>query len=90
MATRDPVEHSLHGRRMALLRWSREDPKAPDAAPALARAGLERRFLDEVDPDRTLPEDERVRRAARARQAYYVELARKSAVARRRRKDGAG
>jgi hypothetical protein len=31
-----------------------------------ARAKFDERFLDEVDPDRTLPEPERVRRAEHA------------------------
>ena len=35
------------------------------------RAGLERRFLDEVDPDRELPEAERLRRVECAKRAYY-------------------
>jgi hypothetical protein len=45
------------------------------------------RFLDEVDPDRVLPEAERLRRAEHARSAYFSKLALKSAQARRRRKD---
>jgi len=47
-----------------------------------ARAGFERRFLEEVDPEGLLPESERLRRAAQARAAYFVELALKSAKAR--------
>jgi hypothetical protein len=66
----------------ANTRWSQEDPKAPDAAPAKARAGLEARFLREVDPDNQLPEDERHRRAACARRAYYQRLTLASVKAR--------
>ena len=33
------------------------------------------RFLDEVDPDRTLPKAERERRAGHARSAYFAQLA---------------
>lgn len=53
------------------------------------RAGLDRRFLDEVDPDRTLPEAERTRRAEAARKAFYTRLAAASVAARanRRRAD---
>jgi hypothetical protein len=40
-----------------------------------AREGFERRFLDEVDPERVLSEDERVRRAQHARKAYFARLA---------------
>ena len=50
-----------------------------------AREKFEQRFLDEVDPDRTLPETERLRRAGFARKAYYTRLAIKSAAARRKR-----
>jgi hypothetical protein len=43
------------------------------------------RFDLEVDPDGVLDPDERARRAAHARKAYFTALALKSAVARRRR-----
>jgi hypothetical protein len=86
MADRDPVELSLHCQRMALLKWARNDPKAPDAAPARARAGLEARFLREADPDGVPDPAERAVRADRIRKACYAELARKSVVARRRGK----
>jgi len=49
-----------------------------------AREAFERRFLDQVDPDRVLPEAERERRARAARRAYFSALAFKSAQARRR------
>ena len=49
-----------------------------------ARSAFLERFLDEVDPERTLPEDERVRRAGAARKAYFAGLALKSARARRK------
>lgn len=42
------------------------------------------RFEDEVDPDRTLPAAERLRRAGHARKAYFTRLALASAKARRR------
>ena len=41
------------------------------------------RFVEEVDPERTLSERERLRRAEHARKAYFIALARKSADARR-------
>ena len=52
---------------------------------AAARAKFLTKFLDEVDPDRTLPEDERLRRAEHARSAYFTGLALKSAKERRKR-----
>jgi hypothetical protein len=50
-----------------------------------ARAAFLRRFEDEVDPDRTLPEAERVRRAEMARKRYFAALALASAKARQKR-----
>jgi len=52
------------------------------------RAGLEERFLREVDSDNLLPEAERLRRAAKSRQAFYQGLALASAKARKARKAG--
>ena len=49
------------------------------------RAGLEAKFLQEVDPNNELPEAERLRRAA-SRQAYYQRLALTSAKARKSRR----
>jgi hypothetical protein len=55
-----------------------------------ARAKFDQRFVDEVDPDRTLPEQERARRAAHARKLYFTRLALASVKARaKRRKAGA-
>lgn len=85
MPAHDPTERSLHAQRMALLRWSREDSKAPDAAPALARAGLAAKFAREADPDGVLDPAERAVRAERLRKAYYAELTRKSLRARQAR-----
>ena len=52
-----------------------------------ARDAFNRRFVDEVDPDRVLTETERSRRAAAARKAYFSRLALRSAQARRQRKE---
>jgi hypothetical protein len=53
---------------------------------ARAREGLAQKFLDDVDPDRVLPEAERLRRAEHARRAHLARAARLSAVARSARK----
>jgi len=53
---------------------------------AAARAKFLARFVDEVDPDRVLPEVERLRRAEHARSAYFTRLALQSAKARRKRR----
>lgn len=44
------------------------------------------RFEKQVDPDGTLPTAERAKRAASARQAYFLNLALKSSQARAQRK----
>lgn len=74
-----PSLASLRGRLGAFVTHSRHDPRATTAK---ARATFLERFLDEVDPDRLLPEDERLRRASYARKAYFTRLALKSATAR--------
>lgn len=66
----------------ALTRVAREGGHAVSAP---ARAAFDRKFLDQVDPDRVLPEDERARRASAARRAYFLTLAAKSVDSRRRR-----
>ena len=54
-----------------------------------ARRTFDQRFEREVDPDGVLPPAERRRRAEAARQAYFTDLARRSARARRLRRQGA-
>ena len=66
----------------ALTRWAKEDP---GPTMAHARQAFLDSFLDDVDPDRVLPEAERIRRAEAARKAHYVRLAYKSARSRRLR-----
>lgn len=53
---------------------------------APAREAFERRFLDEVDPDRELPEKERNRRAKHAMNAHMARLALKASRARTAKK----
>jgi hypothetical protein len=74
-------ERSQRGRIGAYLMHARHDPRSTTAA---ARLAFSRRFLDTVDPDRSLPEPERLRRADAARKAYFAQLAYLSARARRR------
>jgi hypothetical protein len=73
---------SLLGRIGAHSKWSKTPDRSAATAPA-RRAFLER-FEREVDPDNTLPADERARRAGHARKAYFQRLALKSANARRK------
>jgi hypothetical protein len=80
------AQRSMNARLAALTRHAQSDARE---ATAPARAGLLKRFLDEVDPERVLPEDERARRAERARKVFYLRLAKKSAAARALRKSSA-
>jgi len=75
-----PSERSMRARMAAHVSHSRHDPKERTRT---AREEFEKRFLDEVDPDRALPEAERNRRAQHARKAYFTRLALRSAQARR-------
>lgn len=47
-----------------------------------ARDTFMRRFEDQVDPDRRLPQTERLRRAEQAKKAHFVQLALRSSRAR--------
>jgi hypothetical protein len=75
-------QRQLRGRVGGLLMHARN---GADANLPGARAAFMRRFLDEVDPDRTLPEAERERRADMARRGYFTQLAYRSSLARSRR-----
>lgn len=77
-----PAERSQRSRLAAHVLHSRYDSRDLTEA---ARKGFNDRFLDEVDPERKLPTQERERRAAHARKAYFTSLALKSARARRAR-----
>ncbi|HZL05901.1 MAG TPA: hypothetical protein VFE45_10880 [Coriobacteriia bacterium] len=70
----------------ANTRWANEIDRT--AATSQARAAFNRRFEDEVDPDRAMTTAERGRRAGSARKAYFMRLALKSAQARRARTSG--
>lgn len=74
-----PEQRSQRARIAALTRWSKEDPAETARR---GQAGLLRRFEDQVDPDRALPEAERTRRAEAARKAHMTRLAFNSAKAR--------
>jgi hypothetical protein len=69
------------GRIGGLTAWSRHDAETMQGA---ARRAFRERFLNLVDPERVLPTAEREVRADRARRAYMLSLAAKSAAARKR------
>lgn len=77
-----PATPSQVGRIAALTRVAQEGGSAVSAP---ARAAFLEKFYDQVDPDRTLPLDERERRASAARKAHFARLSAKSADARRRK-----
>ena len=78
-----PEQRSLRARIAAHSRWATQDRREGTAA---ARAAFADRFEREVDPDGTLPRDERLRRAESARKAYFARLALASSRARQERK----
>ena len=77
-----PSEASLRGRIGAYRLHATHDPRETTSA---ARRAFLKRFLDEVDPDRILPEEERLRRASFARKAHFTKLALLSAQKRTKR-----
>jgi hypothetical protein len=81
------ADRSLTARLAAHESWARTP--GPRARTQPARRALLDRIEREVDPDGVLPPDERARRAAHARKAYFTRLALRSAQA-RRRKPGVG
>jgi hypothetical protein len=83
MKSESPAERSLRARAAAYTKWAHTDDRP--AATAAARTAARTRFENLVDPDRTLPEEERSRRAEMARRAFYADMQRKSVAARRRK-----
>lgn len=75
-------DRTLASRIAAHEKWA----ACPDrsAATAPARRAFDERFERQVDPAGLLAADERARRAAHARKAYFTRLALKSARARRK------
>lgn len=86
MPVAEPSDRFLMASIASNIRWAHEVDR--NAATRPAREAFERRFLDEVDPDRSLSTAERERRASNARTAYFHRLALKSAQSRRAKKVG--
>jgi hypothetical protein len=83
MPSETPSERALVARIAAHEKWAKTADRSAATAPA--RRVFTERFEREVDPGGVLPPEERARRAANARQAWYARLALKSAQARRSR-----
>lgn len=71
----------INGRIAAEISWARTRDRAARTRPA--RVAFPRRFEKEVDPDGTLPPEERRQRAEHAKRAYMLRLAKRSAAARK-------
>lgn len=78
-----PEQRQLRARMAAHVLHSRVDSTAHTQA---ARRAFLARFEDQVDPNRTLPLAERLRRAEHAKRAHMQALAMKSARARQSRR----
>jgi hypothetical protein len=78
-----PEQRQLRASMAAYSRWAQQDPREGTAAP---RAASWARFENQVDPDRTLSEGERYRRAKAAQNAHMKRMA--LASSRARSKDG--
>lgn len=81
MPRETPEERRLHAKHAAHISWANASDPSERTAPA--RATFNRRFEDQVDPNRELPEAERARRAESLRRAYFTKLALRSAKSRR-------
>jgi hypothetical protein len=84
----DPVQRSLINRANIASRWAGTADRAAATAPA--RSGFRARFERQVDPDGTLPADERARRTDAAIRAHMLKLsakARAGRVAKRRQRE---
>ncbi len=77
-----PEQRVLRARAAAYTKHAKHDARESTLA---AREAFRRRFVDEVDPDRTLAQDDRERRVEAARRAYFVRLAYLSSKARSKR-----
>lgn len=80
----DPAKMRARARIGAHTRWAQEPDRVAATQPM--RDARERKFEDQVDPERVLDPVERARRVKSAKSAYYTRLAMKSAEARARRK----
>jgi hypothetical protein len=85
-----PAQRTLRAKIAANTRWSREEDRKANGV--RAQLGLLAKFIDQVDPDRVLPEAQRLRRATNARNAHMQRLALRSSKARagRRTSDDSG
>jgi hypothetical protein len=77
-----PAQRALRARAAAYSSWARTPDRT--ARTQAGRDAFMRRFEDQVDPERALSDDERLRRAEQAKKAHFAQLALKSSRARQR------
>lgn len=80
-----PAERRLRAQLAANTRWSREPDRHSATAPGM-RAIFEY-FINQVDPDRVLPEKQRLKMAENARKAHLASVQLKASKARRARNE---
>lgn len=73
-------QRQTRSRQASHASWANTDDRTQRTAPG--RAGMLRKFEDQVDPDRVLSPAERAKRVESARKAFYTGLALKSAKVR--------
>ena len=83
MTAPSPTERRLQRQAAAHASWAKTPNRAARLAPA--HAARDARFDKLVDPDGVMNPVDRGKAAASARKAFYTEMARKSAAARRQR-----
>ena len=81
-----PSQRAQRARLAAHTRWAHTENRTEATRPA--REAFNKQFLDDVDPERKLSEQERQQRAGNARKAYFARLSLKSAQARSRKAGG--
>ena len=81
-----PSQRSQRARIAAHTRWAKEPDRLTATAPG--RRAAFQKLLDEVDPQRLLPEAERLKRAKNAQQAHLERI--RLAASRSRGRDGGG
>lgn len=87
MAAIDPKARSINARIASHVRWANEPDRTEATRPG--REAFLARFEREVDPNRVLPESERIRRAEAARTAYMLKLGKKAVAARKAKREAA-
>lgn len=79
----DP-ERSRQARRAALIRWSRTSTAQGAKTGLKAQEALDAKLMEEIDPAGELAPAEAARRLKQARRAHFIDLANKSAKARKK------